>query len=227
MTLLEAIKTRHSIRRYKDIPLPDDIVQVQQDKITEIYEKANLHVQIITNEPKAFKGIFAYGKFSGVNNYFVMAGKKSQGLDERVDYYGERLVLLAQQLGLNTCWAGLSYQQVNNTYVLIEGEKIACYIAIGCGEAQGVTHKGKYLRDISNASDITPLWFNRAIEAVSLASTSVNQQKFYFKYKEMKDSKHSVLAKRAFSMVGYTEMDFGIAKLHFEIGADTNNFEWM
>lgn len=41
------------------------------------------------NEPKAFKGIFAYGRFSGVNNYFVVSGKKADDLDERAGYYGE------------------------------------------------------------------------------------------------------------------------------------------
>src|SRR5574344_365419 len=102
---------------------------MQQEKISEINEKSGLHVQLITKEPKAFKGIFAYGKNSGVNNYFVMTGEKNHDYDEHVGYYEEHLVLLAQQIGLNTCWAGLSYQKVDNTYVLNEGEKIACYIA--------------------------------------------------------------------------------------------------
>jgi hypothetical protein len=34
--------------------------------------------------------------------------KKSDDLDEKVGYWGEQLVLLAQTLGLNTCWVGLS-----------------------------------------------------------------------------------------------------------------------
>lgn len=227
MTLIEAIKSRHAVRRYKDVPLPDDIVRVLQKKIGEINGKSDLHVQLVTNEPKSFKGILAYGTFSGVKNYFVMAGKKSKGLDERVGYYGEQLVLLAQQLGLNTCWAGLSFQKVENTYVLDEGEKIACYIALGYGETQGKAHKRKDLQEISNAGDTTPEWFNRAIEAVSFAPSSFNQQKFFFEYQGIKDGKHRVLAKRGFSLVGYTEMDLGIAKCHFEIGAATDDFEWV
>ncbi len=227
MTQIEAIKSRHSVRRYKDIPLPDDIVVVLQKKISEINEKSGLHVQLVTNEPKSFKGILAYGTFSGVKNYFVMAGKKSESLDERVGYYGEQLVLLAQQLGLNTCWAGLSFQKVDNTYVLDEGEKIACYIALGYGETQGKSHKVKDLRAISNVSESTPQWFNSAIEAVRFAPSSFNQQKFFFEYKGERDGKHRVHAKRGFSLLGYTEMDLGIAKCHFEIGAATDNFEWV
>ena len=36
-----------------------------------------------------------------------------------------------------------------------------------------------------------------------------------------------LLAKKGFSMIGYTKMDLGIAKYHFEIGAGEVNFEWL
>ena len=152
---------------------------------------------------------------------------KADDLDERVGYYGEQLVLLAQTLGLNTCWVGLSYSKVPGTYVLDEGEKIACYIAIGYGETQGVGHKIKTVEQVSNISDITPLWFKKGIEAALLAPTAVNQQKFSFEYIGMRNNRHQVRAKKGFSMIGYTKMDLGIAKYHFEIGAGEVNFEWL
>ena len=34
-------------------------------------------------------------------------------------------------------------------------------------------------------------------------------------------------AKKGFSMIGYTKMDLGIAKYHFEIGAGEVNFDWV
>ena len=154
MTIQEAIEARHSIRAYKDQPLADEVVRRLEEEIAVVNQKGNLHVQLIRNEPKAFQGTMAkYGKFRNANNYIVMAGKKAEDLDERVGYYGEHLVLLAQTLGLNTCWVGLSYSKVPGTYVLDEGEKIACYIAIGYGETQGVGHKIKTVGQVSNASD--------------------------------------------------------------------------
>ena len=111
MTLLEAIKQRHSVRRYVHKPLSAEIVETLQKKIDECNAEGGLHIQLVTNETKAFTGIFSYGKFYGVENYIVMVGKKADDLDERVGYYGEQLVLLAQTLGLNTCWAGLSYRR--------------------------------------------------------------------------------------------------------------------
>ena len=185
-------------------------------------------MQLILNEPKAFQGTMAkYGKFRNANNYIVMAGKKAEDLDERIGYYGEHLVLLAQTLGLNTCWVGLSYSKVPGTYELSEDEKIACYIAIGYGETQGVSHKIKSVEDVSNASDITPSWFKKGVEAALLAPTAVNQQKFSFEYVGMNYNRHQVRANKGFSMIGYTQMDLGIAKYHFEIGAGKVNFEWV
>ena len=228
MTLLEAIEARHSVRAYKEKPLAEDTAKLLEEKIAELNKVGNLHIQLIKDESKAFQGTLAkYGKFRGVTNYFVMAGKKEDGLDERIGYYGEQLVLYAQTLGLNTCWVGLSYKKIDNTFVLDEGEKVACYIAVGYGETQGVGHKIKTVEQVSNASDITPSWFKKGVEAALLAPTAVNQQKFSFEHVGVKNGKHQVRAKKGFSMIGYTQMDLGIAKCHFEIGAGKENFDWV
>ena len=228
MALEEAIEARHSVRAYKEQPLAENVVEVLEEKIRELNEKGHLHMQLIRNEPKAFQGTMAkYGKFRNVGNYIVMAGQKADDLDERVGYYGEQLVLLAQTLGLNTCWVGLSYSKVSGTYELGEDEKIACYIAIGYGESQGVGHKIKTVEQVSNASDITPSWFKKGIEAALLAPTAVNQQKFSFEHVGVKNNCHQIRAKKGFSMIGYTKIDLGIAKYHFEIGAGEVNFEWI
>ena len=228
MTLQEAIKARHSVRAYKDKTLAEDVVKVLEEQIAILNREGKLHMQLILNEPKAFQGTLAkYGKFRNANNYIVMAGKRAEDLDERIGYYGEHLVLLAQTLGLNTCWVGLSYSKVPGTYELAEGEKIACYITIGYGETQGTSHKIKTIEQVSEAFDITPSWFKKGVEAALLAPTAVNQQKFSFKYVGMNNNRHLVRAKKGFSMIGYTKIDLGIAKYHFEIGAGKINFDWV
>ena len=228
MTLNEAIETRHSVRAYKEQPLTEEIVKALEEKIRALNNEDKLHIQLISNEPKAFQGRLAkYGKFRNVNNYIVMAGKKSADLGERIGYYGEQLVLYAQTLGLNTCWVGLSYSKVPDTYVLDDGEKIACYIAIGYGETDGVAHKIKTPEQVSNIGETNHAWFRKGVEAALLAPTAVNQQKFLFEYVGMKDNQHQVRAKKRFSIIGYTNIDLGIAKCHFEIGAGKENFEWV
>ena len=222
------MEARHSVRAYKDQPLTEEVVRALEEKITELNQESGLHMQLVLNEPKAFLGVLAkYGRFRGVNNYVVVAGRRTDDLDERVGYYGEQLVLYAQTLGLNTCWVGLSYSKVPGTYVLEEGEKIACYISIGYGETQGVGHRVKSMEQVSRSHVAdTPSWFRSGVEAALLAPTAVNQQKFSFEYMGIKDGRHQVLARKGFSLFGYTQMDLGIAKCHFEIGAGKENFDW-
>ena len=227
MTLQEAITARHSVRKYIDKEIPADIVTALQDKIAEYNKVGNLNIQLVLNETRAFTGMLSYGSFSGVRNYFVMVGKKGADLDERVGYYGEQLVLLAQTLGLNTCWVGLSYRKVPEAYNVGKDEKLACMIALGYGETQGVSHKIKTIEQVSNASDLTPAWFKRGVEAALLAPTAVNQQKFSFEYVGMSNNRHLVRAKKGFSMIGYTKIDLSIAKYHFEIGAGKDNYKWL
>ena len=215
------------MRKYIDKEIPTDIITALQDKIAECNKVGNLNIQLVLNETRAFTGMLSYGSFSGVKNYLVMVGKKGDNLDERVGYYGEQLVLLAQTLGLNTCWVGLSYRKVPEAYHVGNDEKLACMIALGYGETQGVSHKIKTVEDVSNASDITPSWFKKGVEAALLAPTAVNQPKFSFEYLGLKNNRHQVRAKKGLSMIGYTQMDLGIAKCHFEIVAGVNNLEWL
>lgn len=224
--MLKAIKERHSVRNYLERPLEAEVVEKLRAKIAELNKEGRLNIQLVTDEPKGFSGFFAYGKFSGVGNYFVMAGKKDATLNERIGYYGEKLVLYAQMLGLNTCWAGLSYRKVAGTYQLADGEKICCYIAVGYGATQGVSHKIKTLQQVSNAGPDTPEWFIDGVEAALLAPTAINQQKFYFEYvaPSSEGDEPTVIAKKGSSLVGYTAMDLGIAKYHFEVGSDKNPF---
>ena len=227
MTLLEAISARHSVRKYIDKDIPADIIAALQEKVAECNKEGNLNIQLVQNETRAFTGMLSYGQFSGVKNYLVMVGKKSKDLDERVGYYGEQLVLYAQTLGLNTCWVGLSYRNVPEAYNIGKEEKLVCMIALGYGEIQGVGHKIKTGEQVSNASDITPSWFKKGVEAALLAPTAVNQQKFSFEYVGMNNNRHQVKAKKGISMIGYTQIDLGIAKCHFEIGAGKENYIWI
>jgi len=226
MTLLEAISTRHSVRKYIDKDIPADIIAALQEKIAECNKEGNLNIQLVQNESRAFTGMLSYGQFSGVKNYLVMVGKKSKDLDERVGYYGEQIVLFAQTLGLNTCWVGLSYRKVPEAYNVGKDEKLVCMIALGYGETQGVGHKIKTVEQVSNASDITPSWFKRGVEAALLAPTAVNQQKFSFEYVGVKDNWHIVKARKGFSIIGYTGIDLGIVKYHFMIAVGAVCLKW-
>lgn len=220
MTIQEAIRARHSVRQYENKQIPADIVSAIQKKIDEYNHDGGLHIQLVTNEPEAFQASAPhYGKFQNCQNYLALVAKPEN--DEKCGYYGEQLVLLAQTLGLNTCWVALTYKKKKAAYICNSGEKLRIVIALGYGKTQGVTRKSKALEDVCKVHGVMPDWFKKGMEAVLLAPTAVNQQKFMFTL-----DKNKVTAKALASIFGNTKFDLGIAKCHFEIGAGKENFIW-
>lgn len=220
MTIFEAMKERHSVRSYKNDRIEGEILNALQSFVNRMNEESGLHIQLVLEEPNAFDSTMAhYGKFSGVRNYIVMAGKKSGELDELCGYYGEKIVLEAQTLGLNTCWVALTYNKGKVAATLGKGEKLCLVIAIGYGRDQGRNHEVKSRESVMKVDGDVPEWFINGIDAALLAPTAMNQQKFVF---SLKDS--TVTAKAGIGF--YTKIDLGIAKCHFELGAGKENFTW-
>ncbi len=220
----EAIKARHSVRKYVDKPIEGEIVSSLRAEMEKLNAESGLDIQLVLEEPKCFSaGLWKYGQFSGVRNYFVMAGPKGKEAEEKIGYYGEKLVILAQALGLNTCWVGLTYKKIAGTYRLREGDVIHCVIALGYGTTPGVQHPLRPVERFYEASGEIPDWFKAGMEAALLAPTAVNQQKFKF---ILRDG-NRVGTKTFFSPWGYTSIDLGIVKYHFELGAGTENFTWI
>lgn len=220
MDLMEAVRKRHSVRSYNPKAIDGNVKTELLSFMEQCNKESGLHMQLVTNEPKAFDGFMArYGKFSGVRNYIAMIGKKEDGLEETCGYYGEKMVLKAQQLGLNTCWAAMTYRKVKTAFHLEKDEKLCLVIAIGYGENSGREHKIKLPEAVMNADKPVPEWFQKGIESALLAPTAMNQQKFCFTLKG-----NSVIPKAGTGF--YTKIDLGIAKYHFEIGAGKENFTW-
>ena len=223
MDILEAIEARHSVRTYLDEPIPSDVRKKLDAEIAACNADGNLRFRLIYDEPQAFSSFLArYGKFTGVRNYLVAVGEKAEDLNERVGYWGEKFVLFAQTLGLNTCWAALTFAKgkVKKFVSLDKGEKLVCTIALGYGKTQGVLHKSKPLSAVMEAEN-APAWFLRGAKAALLAPTAVNQQNFRFVLVVV----NSVRAVRTGGF--YSDIDLGIVKFHFEQGAGKENFHWV
>ena len=216
---MDLIKQRHSVRQYLDKEIPDEIRTQLDEYAEELNQAGNLHMQIIYDEPECFSARMAhYGNFENCKNYIVMAGKKASDLDERCGYYGELLVLKAQELGLNTCWVALTHGK--SKAVIGPDEKEVIIIALGYGKTEGIEHKSKKMSDVSNVSADAPVWFKRGVKAALLAPTAVNQQKFKF------ERKGDIVTAKTGMIGPCLKIDLGIVKCHFEIGAGKDNFQW-
>lgn len=215
MEIMEIMKQRHSVRQYTDRVIETEKRTALNDLTSKINQKAELHIQVFYDEPKCFDSMMAhYGKFTGVKNYIALVGKKSPKLDETLGYYGEQLVLKAQELGLNTCWVAMTHGK--SKAVIGKGEKQVCLIALGYGSTNGVSHQVKPLSAVCNYKDTMPDWFINAMNAALLAPTAMNQQKFFFELQP--DGKVKATCGKGF----YTKLDLGIVKYHFSAVSKMN-----
>ena len=217
--VMDLIHKRHSVRRYYDQPIAEEIRRQLDAYVEKLNNEGSLHIQIVYDEPECFNTRLAhYGSFENCTNYIAMVGTPAADLEERCGWYGELLVLEAQRLGLNTCWAALTHGK--SKAILNPGEKEVILIALGYGKTQGDTRKSKRPEEVSDLSNDSPAWYRNGISAALLAPTAVNQQKFRF----TRDG-NRVSAKPG--LLGTClKIDLGIVKCHFELGAGKENFEW-
>lgn len=221
MTDLEAIYSRHSVRRYRKKEIKNQDAIYLNKLIQIINEQSGLNIQLVLNEPKAFNSLKAhYGNFEDVTNYIALVGKKGKENEIKCGYYGEKLVLEAIKLGLNACWVALTFKKVKSAFVVNKDEKLFIVIALGYGMNEGVSHKIKGFDEVSLKKRDFPEWYKRGVEAALLAPTAMNQQKFMF---DLVNGNEVVLTtKKGF----YVNIDLGIVKYHFEVGAGKENFVW-
>lgn len=220
MDLMDAVRTRHSVRSYLPKPIEREKIEALRTLAQQCNREYDLHIQIVTDEPKAFSSFLThYGLFDNITNYIALVGKKRDSLDEECGYCGEKLVILAQTLGLNSCWVALTYKKIPGAFEIDAGEALVCVIALGYGKTQGKVRRSKKITDVTEAGE-HPDWFLRGAESALLAPTAVNQQKFRFL---REGNRVQAVCGRG----SCARIDLGIVKYHFELGAGTENFEWM
>lgn len=206
MDILEIMKNRHSVRQYRDQSIEQSKRAELDAYIKEVNKESGMSIQIFYDEPKCFDSFMAhYGKFVNVKNYIAIVGNKNE--QEKAGYYGEKIVLKCQEMGLNTCWVAMTHGK--SQAKVKKGQKQLILISLGYGETQGVAHKSKSIDELGHADQDTE-WFKTGMEAVSLAPTAMNQQKFLF---ELKDGVVTAKSLGGF----YSKIDLGIAKYHFEV----------
>ena len=212
MDIKEAIIARHSVRQYKDEPISTEHTATLNDIICECNAESGLHIQLVLDDPECFQTLLAhYGKFKNANNYIALVGSKDlPDLDERCGYYGQKIVLSAQMMGLNTCWVAGSFGRSKCKAEKKAGEKIVCVISIGYGMNEGVKHRSKPVDKLCTVkeADMT-VWFKNGVKAAMMAPTAINQQKFLISL----ENDEAVITARRGPM---SKIDLGIVKYNFE-----------
>lgn len=229
MNEMEAMRCRHSVRKYTVAPINSGAEMALRSEVDVCNEQGCLGIQLITDDSSPFAGGLAhYGGFENVRNYFVIAGPDNlPDLDERCGYYGERLVLLAQRLGLNTCWCALTYKKRKVRPLLKEGERLVAIIAVGVGMNDGYERESKLPEQVSKDRDKAPLWFRYGLEAALMAPTAFNKQRFCIEWTDIKGDQGKYLIRLRTSSGPQEKVCKGIVKYHFEAAVGEAPFVWV
>lgn len=228
MTLKEAINIRTSRRNYDSRRISPEV----QNTLIGIINAANnhpgshIHFRLVTDDTKAF-GSFrkTYGLFSGVHTYITATGRSDDiKAQQLIGYYGELMILTVTSMGLDTCWVGATYDKAHVNMSLSDDEQLYCLICIGyakdrhsIGErlAHTMTHRQTHTADeIISCDHKIPRWFMDGVNAVLKAPSARNRLPVHF------ELKNGCVRAWADANGGYENIDLGIAKLHFELGAD-------
>ena len=211
MTELEAVYARHSVRSYLDKAIEPEKIRKLQELIDLCNAEGRLHLQFLADAGGTFNRLL--NRMAGLGSapsVIACIGPDDGSLEDRVGYYGERIVLLAQQLGLNTCWAG-TFNAKNVKAEIGPGERLCIVIAIGYGATQGKERKSKNAEQVSSGKAERPAWFTEGVKLALLAPTAINQQRFEFVLHD--DETVSVTDRRG----PFSKVDVGIVKYHFDL----------
>ena len=214
MTEIEAIQVRHSVRDYQSRKIEQEKADQLKELIDTVNAEGNLHLQFIEDADQTFKRLMS--KVMGLSSapsVIACVGPDDDTLDERIGYYGEKIVLAAQCLGLNTCWAG-TFQKNGVPAEIRDGERLVIVIAIGYGENQGRQRKSKTPEQISSVQEARTDWFDFGVEMALRAPTAINQQSFEIRLNE--DGSVDFTNKGG----PFSKVDLGIVKYNFTVGAE-------
>ena len=221
MTIKEAVKQRHMVRKFTDKPIPADLAELLNARIAENNAAHGLNLKLVTGNSDGIGGMAKMLLTKTVHSYIVLAGKDRADLDEKLGYCGADLCLYAQTLGLNTWWVGGMFSGKGAMkHLETKDVRVNGVIAIGYGQTQGVPHKSKTAAEISHYNGAAPQWFLDGVEALLCAPTALNKQPYMVRG----DGDRVSLTAGEGHFAG---IDLGIGKYHFEVGAGKDNFRWI
>lgn len=225
MITVETIRERRSVREYDGKPLSRAEFDALGAVVRECTRESSLDIQLVGDNPEVFNVIARFGLIRGCRTHvaFVVDDGKARGVaaDEAIGYWGQKIVLAAQDMGLNTCWCALCSRKKSRA-VVAPGKKIRLIIAVGHGKTQGFSRKTKSVEALSSVECVkAPAWFAAAMEAAQLAPTAMNNQSF--KITLLSDGK---TVRIDAPQSGLNVIDEGIVRCNFEIAANEAGADW-
>lgn len=213
------VRARHSVREYTDKALEGEVLEALRAEIEDVRKESGLDIQLVLDNPEVYNVVARFGLIHGCTASIAFLSE-GPARDVEIGYWGQRIVLRAQELGLNTCWVALCNRKKSKAE-LREGRSVRLIAAIGYGVNGGYDRKTKSIDELSSTAGERPAWFDVAMEAAQLAPTALNAQNFHVELLEDGESVR-ITSKPG----GWRQVDEGIVRRNFEIGANETGATW-
>ena len=220
---VKAIEMRRSRRSYSPHPLDDATMQVIK-QLVDIVNENNFGFEFRFIEDASF----AFTLFTGRFSMIALCGDDSEMTRIKIGYFAEMIALECVYHGLGTCFVSGTYNENKVLEKLNLPQKTRLYAVLVIGNVKpklstkekimfNVTHKtNKSYQNMFDVCDAKlPPYYEKAMKLVEKAPSGTNGRPVRFKYENGTMS--------AYVDEPYSEksIDFGIAQLHFVIGAES------
>ncbi len=169
MDVLEAIKTRRSVRQYKKDPVPQDLLQqvLEAGRLSPSGSNSQPWDFIVFTEPGLRKQVahcFMYGSFltqSPVGIAIVVDVWRGGTAVQDGTLAAYSMMLAAHALGLGTCWINPGYRDdaARELLKIPEGKEILCVLSLGYPAGRSPATPRRRLSDIVHMEE----YGNRAV----------------------------------------------------------------
>lgn len=226
---IKAIELRCSRRTYMNASLDETTVSIIKDMVDYVNQKAGLNFVYVEDAG------FAFNVFSGKFGTIAVCGPDKISAREDCGFFGETIVLQCAAHGLGTCWVSGSYNEnkMLEHLDLPKGVRLYCVITIGYVKPAksikekmiyNATHKNSkpYQKMLEACDDKLPEYVEFGLKMVEKAPSEVNRRPVKFRFE------NGVISASVDEPYSDKSIDFGIAKLHFQLGASAKGVkgEW-
>jgi len=249
----EVIRQRFSCRSYSPQPIdPKDRQRLQEfmDSLTAGPLGSALRFQLFAateEDHNSLRGLGTYGFIHGETGFIAGAARRSEKSLEDYGYCLERIILLATDLGLGTCWLGGTFTKSGfaRKLSLRSGEDLPAVVSIGYMADAELARRGE-IRRLANSDWRLP-WenlffdeqfgaslsraaaglFAEPLEMVRLGPSASNKQPWrilrkgkawHFYMRRTKGYRRGFF-QTLLQLVDLQRIDSGIAMCHFDLSA--------
>lgn len=227
----DALMRRKSRRLFDSEPLSESQLATLQSLEVEPLGLAPLRTHFVHRPgglDHVFRGVLgSYGKILGASALLAFTAAESDTWAAAVEcgYVGEQFVLMAESLGLGSCWNGgmFGIKQLMGLVPLGPNERVVSLVALGTPKA-GPDVLSRLTKLVFKRKDIAQIassallgasgYIAGAVEAVRLAPSAINRQPWYLDI-----SKEGGVVLTATKQGSLVPIDLGIAMLHFRTSA--------